>query len=122
MDEPYDFQPYGHHAAAPPSREDVARIKLRHALAWVEDAQRSLSRAAENLAPVRGAARDHARVLRLYKSIKREWYAIEKLFARRLDLDRDPLPAELAGLATDSSATRVENGGPSLKSIAGGAR
>jgi hypothetical protein len=89
-------------AVSSSSREQVARFKARQAMAWVEDAQRSLSRAAEQLSPVRGAGREHARLLQFYSRIEREWYRLERLFARRLDLDRDPMPAEMDGAAADA--------------------
>jgi hypothetical protein len=65
-------------------------------MAWVEDAQRSLSRAAEQLSPVRFGVRQHQQLLRLYTLVEPEWYRLEKLADNpRLDLDREPLPSEL---------------------------
>jgi hypothetical protein len=73
----------------------VARWKVRQSMTWLEDALRSLSRAAEQLAAVRGAGREHGRLVGIYERVHREWSRLEALLGRVLDLDREPLPAEL---------------------------
>jgi hypothetical protein len=78
------------------NRATVARWKVRSAMSWTEDAQRSLCRAMEQLSPVRFGLRQHQQLARLYELVKAEWYRLEKLSGDpRLDLDREPLSSEL---------------------------
>ena len=97
-----------------PAGEQAARFNARRAMTWVEDAQRSLARAAELLAPIRGAGREHARVVQLRESVGRVWPKIERLFRRRLVLDRTADLERIAG--------RIEKTSTGTAALARGAR
>jgi hypothetical protein len=82
-----------------PATEE-ARIRARHALARLEDAQRCVREAAAQLAPVRGADREHVRLQRLDAKLRRAWNRLARLFDGRLDLDAARMPAELGSSAS----------------------
>lgn len=85
-------------------RRELARERVRRAMAHVEDAQRKLTFAMSDLATVQHGSPEHGRIGKLYDKVKGEWYRLQDLFNDpRIRIDRDPNAEERERHAKASS-------------------
>lgn len=65
----------------------VAQARVKQALSEIEDAQRSLARAAELLCPIVGFVNEWSVVGRLYDRVKAHWHKVNRRSLINVDLD-----------------------------------
>jgi hypothetical protein len=76
-------------------RLSVARVKVRRAMALVEDAQRKLDFACAELSSIQYGHPAQKRVRKLYDRVHAEWYTLNRLLDdARIRVDRDPTDEE----------------------------
>ncbi len=66
------------------------RLRVHSALDLIEEAQRLIERAGQELSPVVGAADEWHDTMQLYSRIKRQWYQLEHWNQRQMSQSDRP--------------------------------
>ncbi len=69
-------------------KEDKTRVHI--ALDLIEEAQRLIERAGQELSPVAGAADEWHDTMQLYSRIKRQWYQLDRWQEKRMSQNGRP--------------------------------
>jgi transcriptional regulator len=78
-----------------PLRHVLALENVRRALDLIEEAQRTLGRAAEELSPIQFGSPAQDRIMKLYDKVHSEWYRTRRLLDdKRIQIDRELTEAE----------------------------